>query len=73
MSNGFKLREDRFKLDIRNKIFTMRVVKCWNKFPGEVVKTPSLETCKARLDGAQQPGLIEDIPARCRGFGLDDL
>jgi len=23
--------------------------------------------------GSEQPGLVEDIPARCRGIGLDDL
>jgi len=50
--NSFKLKEGRFRLDIRKKFFTVRVARHWNRFPREAVAAPSLEKFKARLDGA---------------------
>ena len=37
---------------IRKKLFTVRVVRQWNRLYREVVDVPTLEAFKARLDGA---------------------
>ena len=50
--NNFELKEETFKLDIRKKSFTVRVVRHWNRLPRDVVDVPSLETFKTRLDKA---------------------
>ncbi|KAK4832553.1 hypothetical protein QYF61_024053 [Mycteria americana] len=50
--NGFKLKEGRFRLDIRKGFFMMKVMKCWNRLPREVGDGPSLETFKVKLDRA---------------------
>jgi len=50
--NGFKLEENRHRLGIKKKLFTVRVVRHWNKLPREAVDALSLEAFEARLDRA---------------------
>lgn len=50
-SDGFKLKEGKFRLDMK-KFFTMGVVRAWPRLPRKVVDASSLETSQARLDRA---------------------
>ncbi|KFO08656.1 hypothetical protein N312_12663, partial [Balearica regulorum gibbericeps] len=48
--DGFKLKKGRYRLDVRKKYLTVRVVRHWNRLPREAVDAPSLEVFKARLE-----------------------
>jgi len=49
-ANGMKLCQGKFRLDIRKRFLTKRVVGPWNRLPGEVVTAPSLSGFKLCLD-----------------------
>ena len=41
-ANGYNQKEWKFRLDVRKKFFTQRVVKHWNRLPREAVNAPFL-------------------------------
>jgi len=50
--SGFKVEEGRYRLDIRKKFFTVRVLRHWNRLPREAADALSPDMFKVRLDGA---------------------
>ena len=52
----------------RNKFFTVRMVRHWNRLPTELVDALSLETMAGW--GSEHPDLAVGVPVHCSGVGL---
>lgn len=51
-TRDIELREGSLRVDIKENVFTMKVLKHWKSFPRDAVGVPSLKVLKARFDGA---------------------
>ena len=66
--NSFKLKEGKLILDIRKKLFPVRVTRCWHRLPRAAVGAPSLGGQGQAGLGWEQPGLAASVPAHGRGW-----
>lgn len=76
--DGFKRKGSRSKLDIRKKLFTVRMVRHWSRLLREAVDAPSLRVFKVRLDGvlSNLEGILiswKVFQPMARGLELDVL
>lgn len=72
MGNDFILQESRSRVDIRKKFFAVEVVKTLEQAAQRGDGCPIPGNIPSQVGwSAEQPGLLEDVPAHCRGVGLD--
>jgi len=48
--DGHKLKQRKFRLNMRKNFFPLRVTEHWSSLPREAVESPSLEIFKTHLD-----------------------
>ena len=72
--NGFKLKEGRFRLDIRKKFFYGEGSETLAQAAQRGGRCPIPGTIPGQVGwGSEQCDPAEEVPAHCRGVGPDDL
>lgn len=54
----------------KKKVFTVRVVRPWNRLPKDVVDTPTLSVFKARLEKALRYLVCWEVSLHIGGCGV---
>jgi len=73
-SNGFKLKEGRFRPDIRKNFFHDEGDEALAQVAQRGGGGPIPGNIQGHVgQGSEQPILAEDVPSHCRGVGLYDL
>lgn len=63
IEQGLALKEGTFKLNIRKKFFSVKVVRHWDKLPRKVVDASLLEAFKGQFGwGFERLGLVKSAP-----------
>lgn len=69
-SKGYKLKDGKFRLDIREIFFIVKVVRHWDRLPRAAVNGLTLTVFKARMGWIfEQLGLGEGVPVHSMGAG----
>jgi len=72
--NGFKLKDGRFRLDIRKRFFNNKCSEILEEIAQRGGRCPATANILGQAGrGSEQPDLPESVPAHCREVGLDDL
>ena len=72
--NGFKLKEGTFRLDMRKRFFYDDSGATLDQVAQRGGRCPVPGNVQGQVGrGSEQPDLVVDVPAHCKGVGLDDL